>query len=436
MLRLNELHSCVVYHEFPMAPVSVLDPSAPVSRSHRGCTARLAYFVSHPIQYQVPLLRRIAREPDIEMTTFFSIDLSVRGYRDAGFGVEVKWDVPLLEGYKYEFLPKIGGGDRLGFANPLNWGILKRLIRGRFNVVWVFGYHRLVCLQAIIAANLLRIPVLTETDSNMFSPERPKHKLLAKAILFKGLETLLAGVLTVGEANSEYWRYYMGPDFPLFRFPYAVDNQFFRERVLQAAPRREQLRRELGLEPGRPVILYAGKLLGWKRPADLIEAYLRLCPANGMDPGAYLLIVGDGEERCRLEARVRESGVSSIRFLGFKNQSELPRFFDLCDMFVLPSYGEPWGLVVNEVMNAARPIIVSDRVGCRADLVRDGFNGLVYPAGDIAALANCLRRLIEDPGLRAFMGENSLGIIQQHSYEQDVVGLRRALAHLVRGFRE
>jgi hypothetical protein len=61
---------------------------------------RVAYFVSHPIQYQAPLLRRIAQEPDIDLTVFFSSDVSARGYKDAGFGVHVQWDVPLLDGYK------------------------------------------------------------------------------------------------------------------------------------------------------------------------------------------------------------------------------------------------------------------------------------------------------------------------------------------------
>ena len=68
---------------------------------------RLAYLVSHPIQYQVPLLRRIAKEPDIDLTVLFGSDFSVRGYEDKGFGVAVKWDVPLLDGYKYEFLPAL-----------------------------------------------------------------------------------------------------------------------------------------------------------------------------------------------------------------------------------------------------------------------------------------------------------------------------------------
>ena len=99
---------------------------------------RVAYFVSHPIQYQAPLLRRIAQEPDIDLTVFFSSDLSVRAYKDAGFGVHVHWDIPLLDGYKYEFLPRMRASDTLGFAKPLNWGIFHRLRKGRFDVAWVF----------------------------------------------------------------------------------------------------------------------------------------------------------------------------------------------------------------------------------------------------------------------------------------------------------
>src|ERR1700749_3642016 len=91
---------------------------------------RLAYLVSHPIQYQTPLLRRIAQEPDIELTVLFGSDFSVRGYTDDGFGVEVKWDIPLLDGYHYEFLPVIRDTGTQTVAAPLNYGILSTL-RGK-----------------------------------------------------------------------------------------------------------------------------------------------------------------------------------------------------------------------------------------------------------------------------------------------------------------
>ena len=124
---------------------------------------RLAYFVSHPIQYQAPLLKRIAREPDIALKVFFSSDLSVRGQVDKEFGVRVKWDTPLLDGYEHEFLPvlrKVRDGEGPEFSRPANYGVSRRMREGKYDAVWVHGYHYLTNLQAIWNANSMHIPVL------------------------------------------------------------------------------------------------------------------------------------------------------------------------------------------------------------------------------------------------------------------------------------
>ena len=112
-----------------------------------------------------------------------------------------------------------------------------------------------------------------------------------------------------------------------------------------------------------------------------MRAYVNLVSAATATP-PYLVIVGDGEERAALEAQVAASGCDGIRFCGFRNQSELPRFFDLASVFVLPSRSEPWGLIVNEVMNAGRAVIITDEVGMRQpDLVTDGGRGLRLSRG-------------------------------------------------------
>ena len=190
-----------------------------------------------------------------------------------------------------------------------------------------------------------------------------------------------------------------------------------------------ELLEDMKLEPGRPVILYASKLMPRKRCIDLIEAFvgLKTSPGN-KDP--YLLIVGDGSERVACEARVRDVGATSVRFLGFQNQSQLAQFFDLCDVFVLPSVHEPFGLVVNEVMNAGRAIIVSDQVGCQPDLVEDGVNGKVFPAGDVSALRSALESLLGNPETLRMIGRRSLERINQWSFEEDIRGLGRALNHV------
>ena len=142
------------------------------------------------------------------------------------------------------------------------------------------------------------------------------------------------------------------------------------------------------------------------------------------------MMVGEGDRHAALREQAKSLEIEqSIRFAGFRNQSELPRFYDLCDVFVLPSLLEPWGLVVNEVMNAGRAVIVSDQVGAAADLVHDGENGLVFPAGNVGRLADALRQILSDPERCRRMGERSRQIIGAWGFQQDLEGLKRAITH-------
>jgi len=394
---------------------------------------KLAYLVSHPIQYQAPLLRRIAQEPDIDLTVLFASDFSVRGYKDQGFGgVDVKWDVPLLEGYRHDFLPSLRDKGAAGITTQFNYGILKRLRGSKgepgFDALWVHGYATVNALHGILAARSLGIPVLLRAESWLKDRERSGPKLAAKRLFFKSLSHLVDGVLPIGTLNSEYWRYYFGGDFPQFLMPYAVDNDYFQRRSHEARQLREKLQQELSLDPSRPVILFASKLQTRKRCGDLVEAYLRLSPGPGIEPHPYLVIVGDGEERAALERQAAESGCAGIRFCGFRNQSELPGFFDIATIFVLPSRHEPWGLIVNEVMNAGRAVIVSDDVGSQPDLITDGVEGCVFPAGDVAALTAALQRALATPETAVRMGQLGLERIRTWNYDADIRGLRQALA--------
>ncbi len=395
-------------------------------------TIRLAYVVSHPIQYQANLLRRIAADPEIDLTVFFCSDFSAKAYKDSGFGMTVKWDVPLLEGYRSVILPRFRDTSQPSPLRPIAYGIFRRLRRGvdgqPFDAMWVHGYSTINMLHAILAAKMLGIPVLLRAESWLHDRSRSPAKLFAKRLFFAALRHLVDVVLPIGTRNAEYWAEYLGDNFPAFLMPYAVDNDYFASGALAARASRAVMQIELGLEPGRPVILFASKLQQRKHCDHLLEAYLQLGTSG---PKPYLLIVGDGEMRASLEQRVRESGTDGVLFAGFRNQGELPRLFDLSTVFVLPSRHEAWGLITNEAMAAGLPVIVSDDVGCAADLVRNGVNGFVYPVGNVRALRDALATALE-PGRAAIMGERSRAIISQWSYAEDVEGLRAALRFATR----
>jgi len=394
---------------------------------------RLAYVVTHPIQYQSPLLRRLALEPDIDLTVFFASDHSVQGYVDEGFGsVRVKWDVPLLDGYRYEFLPLIRGAIKTSFWAPINRGFYSAFKKGKYHAIWLHGYWSINSILAMIAAKLLSIPLLLRAEGTLIDRHRSRFRLAIKRIFFSIADHFIDGVLPIGTRNRDYWLHYLGPRSPSFMAPYAVDNAYFQEMTSVANESREEFRQSLGLENDCAIVLYASKLIERKRCIDLINAFLRIRPGVG-GKRPYLLIVGDGPERAKCEALVCEAGNSRARFLGFQNQSQMAKFFDLCDVFVLPSVDEPFGLIVNEVMNAGKAIVVSDQVGCQPDLIEDGLTGKVFPAGDVLALCSVIESLLEDASLRNALGRRGLERIKLWSFEDDVRGLKEAL-YFVAGF--
>ena len=392
---------------------------------------RLAYVVSHPIPYQAPLLRRLAQEPDIDLTVFFYSDHTVKGYADIGFGgVQVKWDTPLLEGYRNKLLPIVRHRKaKKTFWTPFNRGFHRALKKGKFDAVWLHGYWSINSILTMIAAKVLGIPVLVRVDSTLNDHPRSRFRLAIKRLFFSIARHFMHAVLPVSSMNRDYWAHYLGPDFPSFMVPYAVDNTYFQNASAIASCSREEFRQQLSLEQDRPVILFASKLLSRKRCIDLIDAYLGIRPTPG-GKRPYLLIVGDGSERAACEAKVRAAGEADVRFLGFQNQSQLAPFYDLCDLFVLPSARDSFALTVNEVMNAGKTIIVSDDMGTQPDLITDGVNGKVFPAGDIEALRAAIVGVLGDDEGRREMGRRSLERINQWSFEEDIRGLREALNHV------
>jgi glycosyltransferase involved in cell wall biosynthesis len=139
-------------------------------------------------------------------------------------------------------------------------------------------------------------------------------------------------------------------------------------------------------------------------------------------------MVGSGEMETELRALVQDLGLSNMQFAGFVNQVALPRVYAACDVFVLPSENEPWGLAVNEAMCAGLPIVASSEIGCVPDLVHDGRNGRTFSARNVGGLTDALRPLLTDPELRQRMGATSRDIVSRWSYAECRAGLRAALA--------
>lgn len=381
---------------------------------------RLAYLTSHPIQYQAGLFRALARADGVTFKAFFCTDWGLENQLDPGFGRRITWDVPLLEGYDHTFVRNIAPRPAVSrFSGLLNPSIGAALARFGADAVIVHGYAHATMWLAMAQCRAAGIPTLLRGDTTLVPP-RPRAVLAAKAAAAIVLRRLVAGAVAVGSRNAEYWRYYGLPAGRVFLAPYSVDNAFFAAHEGAARARALAWRAELGLSEETLVVGFAGKLSPVKGLPTLIEAFGRAAIAD-----TALVIAGDGALRAELERLAARYPRAAIRFVGFRNQSEMPAVYALSDVLVLPSISEAWGLVVNEAMNLGCPLIVSDRVGCAPDLVHPD-NGWVFPAGDVAALIDRLGLALAGPDARTrlrAMGAASRRRIATWGLPETVAGL-------------
>src|SRR5258708_38785541 len=199
--------------------------------------------------------------------------MAVSGYGDTGFGHSVKWDVPLVDGYRHEFLPGIWRHGVVTAQRPINWGLASRLTRARFDALWVHGYARWVNWMAILCAKARGLAVLVRDEATLFSTERSLMRQQAKRAFFSALSRVGDGFLAIGSANRDYYLAHGVPRQRIFDMPYCVDNEFFAVRAREAGGLVGQLRSDLGIEAGQPVILFSSKFEPRNRPADLLLAY-------------------------------------------------------------------------------------------------------------------------------------------------------------------
>lgn len=388
---------------------------------------KLAILNTHPIQYFAPLYRRLAQEPDIDLTVYFCSRQGAEEYVDAGFGQRVRWDTPLLDGYEHKFLKNLRRHDLVrGFWSLINLEIVRELRQQRYDALIINGHNHATHLVALSAAKLLEIPVLMRCETHLRLARSTLKRAIRKPIRTFIYRFLCAACLPIGTRNREFYLSHGVNEARLFTVPYAVDNAFF-ARAAQSLAERPSLRAELGLSPNKPLVLVASKLIPRKRPMDLLVAFHNL-RNTGVD--AALAFVGSGEQEDDLKEYVQQQQLPDVHFFGFRNQSELPKFYSVADVFVLPSENEPWGLVINEVMCAGLPVVVSDEIGAVADLVRHGENGFTYDAGDIDALTEYLAQLLREPEMRARMGKASRRVIAEWNHERCVLGIKQALTQI------
>ncbi|MDQ5822480.1 MAG: glycosyltransferase family 4 protein [Actinomycetota bacterium] len=321
--------------------------------------------------YRVPLYNALAERLD-----FLALFLADADPRRAYYRVDP-------EEIRFEW--RVLGGRELGRGRRwtvLSRGVFRELERFDPDVVGVGGWNQPAFWQALAWTKLRRRKLvlwIESTARDARSEARPLE--LAKRAMVRAAN----GYFVPGTAAKEYALSLGVPEGRLVVAPNAVDASVYGAAAVDRSGRESC------------TFLYAGRLDPEKGLDTLLRAF--------RDVPGQLVIAGSGSD----EERLRALADDRVRFSGPIGRAEIVRLLAEADVFVLPSRSEPWGMVLNEAAAAGLPLVATDGVGAAYDLIDD--DGFRIPVDDERALAEAMRRLAEDPQLRARLGTRSRELV-------------------------
>ena len=362
-------------------------------------------------------------ENHVDLEVIYCSTHGVSNQFDRQFNSSFKWNIPILDGYNYYFFKNYALRPSLySFWGLMNWGIIWHLLRSPKGILVINGWQYFIYVISIIVGKVrghtvcLRGESPLSREKNRSFLKKITRKFILEYILFKFVDVFLY----IGDQNKRFYKFFGVPDEKLLFSPYSVDNDRFQKHLSVNSDEKEKIRSLLGLPKNKIIILYSGKYIAKKRPLDLLESALLL------DNKKYAIIfMGEGEMRKHMEDFILKHELKDIYLTGFINQLEITNYYSASDIFVMCSDAdETWGLSINEAMNSGLPIVASNEIGCTTDLVKHGYNGFVYPMGNVVELSKYLNKLMNEDHLRIAFGQQSLEIIKGYSYETIIRNLK------------
>jgi glycosyltransferase involved in cell wall biosynthesis len=341
---------------------------------------RVVYWNSIPAPYMVERFNAVAERGNVDLEVWFS----TRTESDRSWQVaEECWRFP------YRYLPAIPGRRTSTIPSPA--------LRARPEAL-VSLYATPSFILGSTAARLrgIRIAYWVEVTFDAWIRRRWWKERLKSALLPRA-----DGILTAGRDGAAFaMRYGVSPE-RIFTVPHVIDFDRYAEGTARARRSRDRLRLQLGLDG--VTFAYVGRLWSGKGLDHLLDAFGALQRETAHN--VSLVLVGDGTDEARLRKRCAEEGLGAVVFAGFRDGDALLPLYAAVDVFVFPTLGDPFGMVVLEAMACGLPVLSTSAAGEIADRIDQGVNGFVVPPGDAEALRAPMELLAGDESLRRRMGQ-------------------------------
>lgn len=362
------------------------------------------YWNNIPAPYMVERFNAVADRGNLDLDVWFN----------ARTAPGRSWHIDESEWrFRHRYLPAIDmRGRQLAFPIPLFRSDLPDLI------VSLYAQPSFLLGSTIARWRGVRTAFWAEVTFESWVRRRLWKEML-KRIAFSRVDAVFGG----GEEGRSFAMRYGTPAERAIALPHVIDSEYFRAGRLDALPERDAFRRNHGLHG--VTFVYVGRLWWGKGLGYLLDAFASLQRRVPFD--VSLLLVGDGPDEDALKQRCDGEAIANVVFAGFQQRTELPRFLAAADVFVFPTLGDPYGLVVDEAMASSLPVISTSAAGEIGERIEDGIHGFIVPAADANPLMHAMERMALDEGLRKRMGQVGAERMKDSSPNQWAIDFEHAI---------
>ena len=359
---------------------------------------KIALITNIPSPSRIPLFQRLAEKIDI-FIYFMASSERKRG-----------WKPKVYQGFNYKILPDFAIGfqnkaTQESFSFHTNPTLAFELLKRPYDVMIIGGFASLSAYVAFLVSKIKRKPVILWIGNTLQDEPSTLRKIALP--LIKVLMRFSNAFVVYGTRSKEYVTSFGIPEDRVFTAINTGNVDFFKAVSERLKGCKKSVKGQSKIK-SKKVILYVGQFIERKGLKQLVEAFSRL---KREEKGVGLILVGDGPQRQELVTRCQ--GVEDVHFTKIIQPEDLPLYYAIADVFVLPSLYDRFGIVVSEAMASGLPIIATEKVGASADIIRDGVNGYVVKDRDVDGLYEALRKILKDPQLSSWMGENSRRMIEK-----------------------
>ena len=323
---------------------------------------KVLFLTNYASPYRVAFFDMLGEQ--LDLTVLFSERIEDKKHRSADWFISGEGKFRLVQLKKR--VAAVKGRDLC--TDVIHW------LKQPWDHIILCGYSSPTVMLAMANLKLRKIPFWMEVDGGLIRQDSKPNYLMKRALVGSATRWL-----STGSATTDYLVHYGAVRERVEEYPFSsLSDKDLLEKSL-TPEEKQDLRRSLGLEEGK-LILSIGQFIHRKGFDVLLKAAAKL------QPDAHIYIVG-GEPTQEYLDLYSSLGLTNVHFLGFMKKEQLLLHYKAADLFVLPTREDIWGLVVNEAMAFALPVITTDRCVAGLTLVEEGRTGYIVPVGDDAALA-------------------------------------------------